>query len=211
MISVRFSLQGSSLSSGTKSRWLHQFHIIASGLSAGIVPLASKNWKAPLDKALCLSQASSSSSAPASSSSSAFPPPDWPSVRILYPTEAQANAGVGQCKGSFPGLPKHVEEGGYRALMHKTISQRHPNVLIHAKVILALPPGKRFASGGGRRLDEPSPPAQQDKGKSKAEKPIGWLYMGSHNFTIHAWGSLGGDFEKPTVSIHSLAYCCCTN
>ena len=42
-------------------------------------------------------------------------------------------------------------------------------------------------------------------GSPKAkEKPIGWLYMGSHNFTPSAWGTLSGTAFNPTLNVRML-------
>lgn len=38
------------------------------------------------------------------------------------------------------------------------------------------------------------------KGKSK-EKVIGWVYVGSHNFTPSAWGTISGSSFTPILNV----------
>ena len=42
----------------------------------------------------------------------------------------------------------------------------------------------------------------QDKAESKhPKKPIGWAYVGSHNFTPSAWGTLSGSGFTPVLNV----------
>ena len=36
------------------------------------------------------------------------------------------------------------------------------------------------------------------------EELVGWLYMGSHNFTPSAWGTLSGNAFNPTLNVSVL-------
>lgn len=40
--------------------------------------------------------------------------------------------------------------------------------------------------------------SEDDTSKAKA---VGWLYMGSHNFTPSAWGTLSGSAFNPTLNV----------
>ena len=35
---------------------------------------------------------------------------------------------------------------------------------------------------------------------------IGWAYMGSHNFTPSAWGTLSGSSAKPVLNVRALIF-----
>ena len=44
----------------------------------------------------------------------------------------------------------------------------------------------------------------RDRSPKAKEKPTGWLYMGSHNFTPSAWGTLSGTAFNPTLNVRML-------
>ena len=71
---------------------------------------------------------------------------------------------------------------------------------MHAKSLLAYMPSKKeflarafnSTGRGGRTLSSAS-----EKGK---DKPIGWTYLGSSNFTRAAHGVISGKVNAPTMS-----------
>lgn len=82
--------------------------------------------------------------------------------------------------------------------------------MIHAKSILALTPegaslvNKVFTDASNAQYSSPSSftssvPTGEWKAK-EGEKPIGWTYMGSANFTRAAWGNLAGSAARASMS-----------
>lgn len=134
---------------------------------------------------------------------------------MLFPSVSQVlnNLAGPQTGGAFFAKQVHIDYGGYEQLLHQPVSERG-KLLMHAKVILALPKGAEFARGAagggvGRRLDEPAE-KREEKGKEKQkddEKPCGWLYVGSHNLTRSAWGNLSGTTDDPKVSCMRIYSC----
>ena len=49
---------------------------------------------------------------------------------------------------------------------------------------------------GGKRKKEQEPRAR--------EKLIGWAYVGSHNFTPSAWGTLSGSAANPSLNVRPI-------
>ena len=41
----------------------------------------------------------------------------------------------------------------------------------------------------------------EDEDTEGQEKYVGWLYVGSHNFTPSAWGTLSGSGFNPTLNV----------
>jgi Tyrosyl-DNA phosphodiesterase len=56
-------------------------------------------------------------------------------------------------------------------------------------MIIALPAKK------GEGTDE------TDRNEENAKKPIGWAYIGSHNFTASAWGEMTGKPLFPKLKV----------
>lgn len=45
------------------------------------------------------------------------------------------------------------------------------------------------------------------KGKAPARGPaVGWIYVGSHNFTPSAWGTLSGSGFTPILNVRLVYY-----
>lgn len=201
--------QGSSLGRDTNIRWLSQLHIIASGLSRGLVPVPGGKWKPPAALTSALQRPPPS---PYTSGSASSFPAGSPPVRILFPSTAQVMSNLASpvVGGAFFAKAEHIAYGGYAHLLHQPVSQRG-KLLMHAKIILALPGGAEFKrtqtgmAGQGRRLDEPEKKEEKGKEKSKEEKPCGWLYVGSHNLTRSAWGNLSGTMNEPKVCLRFLS------
>lgn len=100
----------------------------------------------------------------------------WPPVRILFPTQhwVEHESVEGRMGGGcFFGRADEYHKRGLRHLYAQPVSHRG-NILMHAKSLLAI--------------DEKEP-------------AHGWVYMGSHNFTRAAWGTLAGTREEPTLSL----------
>lgn len=62
-------------------------------------------------------------------------------------------------------------------------------------------------SGNKRRRDEPSDSEDDDSdGIEVVEPAVGWVYVGSHNFTPSAWGTLSGSSFNPVLNVRSSCY-----
>jgi len=44
----------------------------------------------------------------------------------------------------------------------------------------------------------------EDDGEGQEKPPEGWIYVGSHNFTMAAWGSVGGSILAPKLNISNF-------
>lgn len=79
--------------------------------------------------------------------------------------------------------------------------------MIHAKSILALTAeGKDLVDKAFREATQAQesgrPPAVKsgEWTRREGEKPVGWTYLGSSNFTRAAHGNVSGTTGKPTMS-----------
>lgn len=61
--------------------------------------------------------------------------------------------------------------------------------------------GDKSAASGNRSDSETE--SEDDAPSSSNAKAIGWLYMGSHNFTPSAWGTLSGSAFNPTLNVRT--------
>ncbi|TFK84746.1 phospholipase D/nuclease [Polyporus arcularius HHB13444] len=172
--------QGSSL--GTYStQWLNEFYCSARGESAQTWLDVSKARRAKLP----------------------FPP-----IKILFPTARYVRESVlGEAGGGTMFCRRKQWEGKNfpRELFHQTKSKRG-RVLMHSKMVLGTFRDKR---GGLDRHARSSAQAdsedEDDAGGSgdtaEDKKLAGWVYVGSHNFTPSAWGTLSGSGFNPTLNI----------
>ncbi|GAA5855366.1 hypothetical protein JCM9279_001699 [Rhodotorula babjevae] len=106
-------------------------------------------------------------------------------IKIVFPTEEEMT-------GSFNGAPgggtlfcpiKTWDAKGFpQHLFHRGQSKRE-RVAAHTKIILAL---QKWPAG------QPEP-----------EQHLGWMYLGSHNFTGAAWGRLENGSNGPTLAINN--------
>ncbi|KAI0743057.1 tyrosyl-DNA phosphodiesterase-domain-containing protein [Daedaleopsis nitida] len=163
--------QGSSI--GTYStQWLNEFYCSARGESA-------QGW---LDKSK------------ASRTKLPFPP-----VKILFPSAQYVReSALGEAGGGTMFCRRNQWEGKNfpRELFHQTRSKRG-KVLMHSKMILGTFRDKRGGLGGvGRRT---ATDGEDEDGSGS--KLAGWAYVGSHNFTPSAWGTLSGSAFNPTLNI----------
>lgn len=100
----------------------------------------------------------------------------WPPVRILFPTQRyveQVSVEGPRGGGCFFGRADEFSKRSLRHLYAQPVSHRG-HILMHAKSILVV---------------------------SDDHPEQGWVYMGSHNFTRAAWGTLSGTRAEPTLSL----------
>lgn len=99
----------------------------------------------------------------------------WPDMYILFPTQSwvEHQSIEGRMGGGcFFGRASEFKKKNWHHLYAQPISHRG-YMMMHAKTILA-------------QWDDPS---------------VGWVYVGSHNFTRAAWGTISGSRDQPTQSI----------
>lgn len=97
---------------------------------------------------------------------------EWPPIKILFPTDdfvrnRSADGILGG--GCHYGKPEKFQK--WRHLCHDVRSTRHDGILMHQKGLLGLRIGAEEQYSG--------PP----------DEVIGYIVMGSHNFTSSAWGN----------------------
>ncbi|KAI8984565.1 tyrosyl-DNA phosphodiesterase-domain-containing protein [Mycotypha africana] len=122
---------------------------------------------------------------------------EMPPVDIIYPTLDTVNDSRLGAPGASticlsrdawnkPSFPKQ--------LMHDAISVR-PGTLMHSKYIITT-----FSNAASNRSTTPS---SSTTPSTSANNMIGWLYVGSHNATMSAWGkyTLSRDSKKPKLRI----------
>jgi len=59
----------------------------------------------------------------------------------------------------------------------------------------------RDKSGKGTRVSPTNSDTEDDDVVEIVDEAIGWAYVGSHNFTPSAWGTLSGSGFNPTLNI----------
>lgn len=108
-----------------------------------------------------------------------------------------------------------------RQLFHQSRSKRG-RVLMHSKVgmtqrvpfpthppdsqmILASFRQRSNAFEGHEADSESETEDESDADDSAQSKPAGWLYVGSHNFTPSAWGTLSGSAFNPVLNVGKLS------
>ena len=98
--------------------------------------------------------------------------------------------------------------------MHTKVRRYSPSELdffsYAVQMILATfrPKSSLVGSGRGTIPDEDDEDTDNEHNHSKSDKDndtdkslVGWLYVGSHNFTPSAWGTLSGTSNKPSLSV----------
>ncbi|PPQ68438.1 hypothetical protein CVT25_007831 [Psilocybe cyanescens] len=163
--------QGSSLGTYT-TQWLNEFHWSARGESA-------EDW---LDKTKKLREK--------------LP---FPSVKIVFPTKAtvQASAMGEQGGGTIFCRRKQWSSKNFpKGHFYDSKSKAGP-VLMHSKMIIAM-----LQNSGSELQNELSDTEDDTDDEVEVIDPgAGWAYVGSHNFTPSAWGTLSGSSFNPTLNI----------
>ncbi|EKM76167.1 hypothetical protein AGABI1DRAFT_45345 [Agaricus bisporus var. burnettii JB137-S8] len=165
--------QGSSLGNFT-TQWLNEFHWSARGESA-------EDW---LDEPKRRREK--------------LP---YPSVRILFPTKkiVQESASGEPGGGTiFCRRKQWAAKNFPRDKFYVSKSKAGP-VLMHSKMIIATIQHTNPASAS---LNREGSDTEEDEPEVKIIEPaVGWAYVGSHNFTPSAWGTLSGSAFNPILNI----------
>ncbi|KIY69520.1 phospholipase D/nuclease [Cylindrobasidium torrendii FP15055 ss-10] len=136
-------------------------------------------------------------------------------ISIVYPSRTTVRAskrgepggGTMFCKRAYWAK---LNEMGSNVGMFDSKSKAGP-VLMHTKMILGLLKQEEEDEGEEEEFEVGKVDARakarlqekrSQKGKNREkEKPLGWAYIGSHNFTPSAWGTLSGSAFNPALSI----------
>ncbi|WWC70762.1 uncharacterized protein I206_104713 [Kwoniella pini CBS 10737] len=124
-------------------------------------------------------------------------PVEWPNIRILFPTLANVEQTIlGKAGGGTMFCGKAFKEH-IRHLFRDSRSKRG-GVLMHTKMLVAT-----FEPQENRLGVEKSTPMKSVKRKADEMKDDvgGWVYVGSHNFSIAAWGTVDVKKNPPTCTI----------
>ncbi|PCH43297.1 phospholipase D/nuclease [Wolfiporia cocos MD-104 SS10] len=169
---IDLECQGSSI--GTYStQWMNEFYCSARGESAQTWLDTPKTRRAKLP---------------------------YPPVKILFPTKQYVQESkLGEPGGGTMFCRRNQWEAAKfpRELFHQSRSKRG-GVLMHSKMILGL---YRRRSGTDTHSYSESEDEDDNEKTQGANKLLGWLYVGSHNFTPSAWGTLSGSAFNPTLNI----------
>ncbi|CDO75716.1 hypothetical protein BN946_scf184493.g14 [Trametes cinnabarina] len=131
----------------------------------------------------------------------------YPPIKILFPTTQYVRQSVlGEAGGGTMFCRRKQWEATNfpRQLFHQSRSKRG-RVLMHSKMILATFQDKRGTLDSDSRASTASQSAssQVDEDDGEREPLVGWVYVGSHNFTPSAWGTLSGSGFTPTLNVNN--------
>jgi len=136
----------------------------------------------------------------------------WPAVKIVFPSkETVRNSKLGFNGGGtmFCRKAQWEAEKFPRELFHDSKSKRG-RVLMHSKMILGTFSNNTSSSssaGSSSSRAYRAPIDSEDEADSGNERSntntniTGWAYVGSHNFTPSAWGTLSGSLSQPSLNI----------
>ncbi|KAF8626688.1 hypothetical protein AX15_004772 [Amanita polypyramis BW_CC] len=120
----------------------------------------------------------------------------YPPIKIVFPTKkiVQESA-LGEPGGGtiFCRRRQWGAKNFPRNKFYESRSKAGP-VLMHSKMIIALTRENATISASGESDSE-------DDEIQLIESAVGWAYVGSHNFTNSAWGTLSGSAFNPIINI----------
>ncbi|AAW43200.2 expressed protein [Cryptococcus deneoformans JEC21] len=127
-------------------------------------------------------------------------PSSWPPIKIIFPSLSTVDSSVGGRDGGGTIFAGKGWNANTKYLFYDSNSKRG-GILMHAKMMIAIFHPK---------AETPSSqtPSSTSLGKRKALEPDevenrigGWVYVGSHNFSPAAWGTLDTKKSPVTLSI----------
>ncbi|KAL1748877.1 tyrosyl-DNA phosphodiesterase-domain-containing protein [Schizophyllum fasciatum] len=121
-----------------------------------------------------------------------------PPVKVVYPTKATVHATAWGVNGGgtiFCRRATWHAKNFPRGLFHDSKSTGGP-VLMHTKVLSSASKPKGTTSD-----PESIPDSDSDSDVELVHPAIGWAYVGSHNFTQSAWGTLSGSGFNPVLNV----------
>ncbi|KAK8858572.1 hypothetical protein IAR55_002801 [Kwoniella newhampshirensis] len=126
-------------------------------------------------------------------------PSAWPSIKILFPTLATVDASALGRGGGGTMFAGKAFNKVTQPLFHDANSKRG-GVLMHAKMLIAI------FEPEGRHLGFEASPSKNGRRKASEiedgdEGVGGWIYVGSHNFSPAAWGTVDLKKSPPVLSV----------
>ncbi|KIY46453.1 phospholipase D/nuclease [Fistulina hepatica ATCC 64428] len=118
-----------------------------------------------------------------------------PALKIMFPTKRTVHqSALGEAGGGtiFCSRKKWKAPNFPRGLFHDSKSAGGP-VLMHTKILVAK---FTHSSHDGGHSD-----TETDEEPEEAQRPVGWAYVGSHNFSSAAWGTLSGSSFTPVLNV----------
>ncbi|KAG1890452.1 tyrosyl-DNA phosphodiesterase-domain-containing protein [Suillus fuscotomentosus] len=133
----------------------------------------------------------------------------WPPVKIVFPSlKTVRDSVLGELGGGTMFCRTNQWEASKfpRELFHDSNSTGG-RVLMHTKMIIATYRPKKSifetssqSNGKGKELSDSETEPESDDIEIQND-PIGWAYVGSHNFTPSAWGTLSGSGFNPVLNV----------
>ncbi|KAK4689554.1 tyrosyl-DNA phosphodiesterase 1, partial [Tremellales sp. Uapishka_1] len=130
----------------------------------------------------------------------------WPPMKVIFPTLATVDQSLAGRDGGGTMFCGRAYNSVTARLFHDANSKRG-GVLMHSKVLIALFEPLPNTLGFASSVNSNTSPT---KGKRKAgnmdsneadEDVGGWVYVGSHNFSAAAWGSVNYKKSPPTLFV----------
>ncbi|TFY61518.1 hypothetical protein EVG20_g7020 [Dentipellis fragilis] len=129
----------------------------------------------------------------------------WPNVQIVYPTLEWVRKAVGGEKGGGTLFCRRKQWEGAKFPQKLFVQSRSKQgrVLMHSKMIIATLDNPNVASDGGGGSESETEQSDDElvAEKNPEARVVGWTYVGSHNFTPSAWGTLSGSKLAPVMNI----------
>ncbi|KAJ7065456.1 tyrosyl-DNA phosphodiesterase-domain-containing protein [Mycena amicta] len=107
-----------------------------------------------------------------------------PGVKVIFPTRKGVLQAGGHGAGSLFCTRKKWEAKNFPRSAFYQSQSRAGSTLMHTKMIIASFSDKQRRTSG-------------------ASDAAGWMYVGSHNFTQHAWGNLTGNEDSPVLNVNN--------
>ncbi len=136
----------------------------------------------------------------------------YPPLKIIFPSKKTVQESALGVQGGGTMFCRKAQWSGKNFPRDRFYDSksRAGKVLMHTKVMRYLPIGPQpdlMSSSQmiiGLLSDKPVDVSDSDTEDSDIEvvdAPIGWGYLGSHNFTPSAWGTLSGSAFRPVLNV----------
>ncbi|KAJ7595721.1 tyrosyl-DNA phosphodiesterase-domain-containing protein [Mycena floridula] len=118
----------------------------------------------------------------------------YPSIKILFPTAKTVRESAGGEPGGGTMFCRRAQWDAAKFPRHLFCNSKSIGgpVLMHTKMMLGLITEKKGV---------PDPDTDDSDIEFVDPTAIGWVYIGSHNFTPSAWGNLSGSAFNPVMNI----------
>ncbi|KAF8900465.1 tyrosyl-DNA phosphodiesterase-domain-containing protein [Gymnopilus junonius] len=123
----------------------------------------------------------------------------YPPVKLIFPTKATVQqSAAGEMGGGtiFCRRRQWSSKNFPKDIFYDSRSKGGP-VLMHSKMIIATLQENAFSA----RTNKGESSDTEDDEIQAVDPGVGWVYVGSHNFTPSAWGTLSGSSFNPILNI----------